>query len=243
MARILARFSASQAVSSMAAVAAAIDSASQLYESFTFRKPAMICGCAIKNPKPQPGQPVRLAQRPRDHQAFALRHKRHAIRLGKIGVGLVDQQRAGGTLGQFEQSRRGDQRAGWTIWIRHDRQFQTRDRLDEAIRQGPVFLERNFFVPGALDLGQCLVEDVAGIGKADQLSLPDQCPRQDRQDLVAAVAAEDPIRLNAIKLAAALAKRVGQRIRIAGQSPFERRRGSPAPRPAKAGMDSRWCSA
>ena len=50
-------------------------------------------------------------------------------------------------------------------------------------------------LPRALQLGQRLVEDVAGIGQPQQLALADERPRDDRQDVVAAVAAEDPVGL------------------------------------------------
>src|SRR5688572_14321610 len=56
VASTLARFAASQAWSSMAAVAPAIDSESQLYESFTLISCSMRCGCAKRKPNRRPAR-------------------------------------------------------------------------------------------------------------------------------------------------------------------------------------------
>ena len=46
----------------------------------------------------------------------------------------------------------------------------------------------DFFAPRALQFGQRAIEDVAGVGHPQQLSFAHQRPRDDRQDIVAAVA-------------------------------------------------------
>ena len=59
----------------MAAVAAAIDSESQLYESLTLISSLNHLRLADQIAKPQPRQPIRLAQRPADQNLLVLRHQ------------------------------------------------------------------------------------------------------------------------------------------------------------------------
>ena len=87
----------------------------------------------------------------------------------------------------------------------------------ERGRQRPVGVEVDLLAARALQLGQRLVEDVARIRQPQQLPLADERPGDDRQDVVAAVAAEDPVGLDAQHLGRAAAKRLGHRVGILSQ--------------------------
>jgi hypothetical protein len=83
-------------------------------------------------------------------------------------------------------------------------------------------LEPNFLSPGTLDLSQRLVEHIAGIRQTQQLAAADQRPSDNRQDVVAAVAAQNPIRLDAQHLGRTPPKGIAQRIGIPHQTGFGR---------------------
>ena len=90
--------------------------------------------------------------------------------------------------------------------------------------------KRDLFGLGPLHLGQRLVEDVARIGQPQAIALADERPRDDRQNIVAAVAAQNPIRLDAEHLGGPAAKCLGQRIGIALQAALEHGGNRPANR-------------
>ncbi len=74
--------------------------------------------------EPQPGQRVRLAQRPRHHDLLAPGHQRHAVRLGEIDVRLVDQQRTRQPLGNLQHALRRNHRARGAVRIGQEHQPQ-----------------------------------------------------------------------------------------------------------------------
>ena len=103
----------------------AIARASQLYESFTLIK--LLESNAAGPPE------TRTAARPARTTCSAIRetmifsfcgHQRQAVVVGKIGISLVDQQRAGQPLGQFQNPLGLKHRARGAVGIRQKRQLQ-----------------------------------------------------------------------------------------------------------------------
>ena len=139
-------------------MAPAIDNASQLYESLTFISSVDHLRLGDQKPESQAGQRVRLAQRPRDHDLFVLSDQVQAIRLGKIGIGFVDQQRAGQSDRPDPGSRSGGNTVpDGTVGIGQEDQLQIRVRLGK--RRGQATNRRwkwTSSILGPLDLGQRL---------------------------------------------------------------------------------------
>ena len=162
VARILARFSASQAWSSMAAVAPAIDSASQLYESFTLTNCSIICGWATRKPNRSPASAYDLLS-DRETMIFSLcaTSDRQFV-VGEIDVRLVDQQRAGQPLGQFQHCARAERIVPeGLLGFGRNASFRSSRGAANLSDSDQSALEVNLLGLGALQLGQRLVEDVA----------------------------------------------------------------------------------
>ena len=101
-----------------------------------------------------------------------------------------------------------------TVRIRQERQLQPIDRLRKRIAQRPIGIEVHDVVVRALNLRERAVEDVARVGEAHDVARIDKRPREHREQLVAAVAAEDPIGIEAVERPGLHAKRGRQRVGI-----------------------------
>ncbi len=75
-------------------------------------------------------------------------------------------------------------------------------------------VERNRLEARPLDLGERPVEDVARRRRDDQPALGHEGPREDRQDVVGAVADQDRVGIDAQHAARGLAERVAERVGI-----------------------------
>ena len=177
-------------------------------------------------PQPQTRQAVRLAQAPRHHHPSSrLAHSQQvtSVRLvAEIPVGLVQDQHT--LLGhQLQQVRVGEAVARGRIRVGH-KQHTAVGKLTTSLiqRPRPVLTQRDPLDRRTLDLPQRLVQDVAGIRVRDLLARVDKRPQQDRQDLVAAVAHDDPLGIDVKQLRRRLAERESQRIGIEIQAALGR---------------------
>ena len=163
-----------------------------------------------------------------------------AIGVGEIDIGFVDQQRAGESIGQLEDSLGRNHRARRAVGVGQKREFQSRGGLGEIVGQRPIVLKVDLLGFGALKLGEGFVEDVAGVGEPEAVALADEGASDDRQDVVAAVAAENPVGFDAEKFGGALAEGGGQRIGVFLQASLDGAAEMRCRRPARTGRDSRW---
>ena len=74
--------------------------------------------------------------------------------------------------------------------------------LANSVRQRPIGVVIDDVARRALNLGQRAIEQVARIREANHVRRADERPRHDRENVVAAVAAQNPIGIDAVQLAA-----------------------------------------
>ncbi len=76
----------------------------------------------------------------------------------------------------------------------------------------------DLFIPSALNFSQRPIEDITGVGEPQQLALTDKRTRDNRQDVVTAVTAQDPIWIDSQHIGGHHFERGGNRVGIDPQS-------------------------
>ena len=185
-----------------------------------------------RKPEPQPGQRVRLTEAAGHDHPVASADEVEAVGIGKVAVGLVDDERTGEAGGERRDRVGGNERAGGAVGIGDDRQT---DRLAggggggaERLPERPVSLVRDLLAGDPLDAGERPVEDVARGRHPQGFARPDEGADEDREEIVAAVAGQDPVGFDSEDFGCFFAKPVGHRVGILGEGPpgEERRHGA-----------------
>ena len=176
-----------------------------------------------REPESQPGQRVRLAEAAGHDHPVAAADEVEAVGRGEVAVGLVDDERTGEAGGERCDRVGGNERAGGAVGIGDDRQT---DRLPggggggaERRPERPVSLVRHLLAGDPLDAGERPVEDVARGRHPQGFARPDESADEDREEIVAAVAAQDPVGVDAEDLGRLLAKPGGHWVGILGEGP------------------------
>ncbi len=126
--------------------------------------------------------------------AFVLFDQRQTVVFGKIRVGFVDDQRASQRSGDPRDFCRRNKSAAGAVRIGQEHQANVVVVGAEGCRQLPAILKVNLFPAGALNVGQRAIQDVTRIRQSQLLAFTDEAADQDRQNIVAAVAGQNPFR-------------------------------------------------